>query len=252
MKCAKCGYDYPAKELKCPYCGEPNPLGVKWQEEEDDARKNTLFTKAKIIHSMPMYVADKVMNIILIIPVAFFVIFFLVSLIQLKAEELHETHQQKLASVEKAEELLQNNENEALSVYLHEYEVYGNEKFEKYTERDRLYSEYLDFLTSAMNIRQMDEWGKAETPPQYLVQSIMDESHEILKEDSYRFRDLKYEENREYLRTMQQNVTAYLMGSMDMTEEEIVELTKIESYSEDAKKLTKKIFERKGWDYEEN
>ena len=51
---------------------------------------------------------------------------------------------------------------------------------------------------------------------------------------------------------MQQNVTAYLMGSMDMTEEEIVELTKIESYSEDAKKLTKKIFERKGWDYEEN
>ena len=58
MICKKCGYDYPAKKLKCPYCGEVNPLGEKWKNEENLARKETLLTKARVIHSMPLYVAD--------------------------------------------------------------------------------------------------------------------------------------------------------------------------------------------------
>ena len=54
MKCSKCGYDYPAKETKCPYCGEPNKLGMEWEKEEDETRKETLLTKAKVLHSMPL------------------------------------------------------------------------------------------------------------------------------------------------------------------------------------------------------
>lgn len=79
MICKKCGYDYPAKELKCPYCGEPNPLGEKWRNEENLARKETLLAKAKIIHSMPLYVADKVMNVILLVVVAVTAITILVA-----------------------------------------------------------------------------------------------------------------------------------------------------------------------------
>ena len=44
MKCSKCGYDYPARETKCPYCGEPNKLGMEWEKEEDETRKETLLT----------------------------------------------------------------------------------------------------------------------------------------------------------------------------------------------------------------
>ena len=62
MKCSKCGYDYPAKETKCPYCGEPNKLGMEWEKEEDETRKETLLTKAKVLHSMPLYVANKIMK----------------------------------------------------------------------------------------------------------------------------------------------------------------------------------------------
>lgn len=50
MKCSKCGYDYPARETKCPYCGEPNKLGMEWEKEEDETRKETLLTKAKVLH----------------------------------------------------------------------------------------------------------------------------------------------------------------------------------------------------------
>ncbi len=78
MICKKCGYDYPAKELKCPYCGEVNPLGEKWENEENLARKETMLTKARVIHSMPLYVADKVMNVILLVITAVTALTFLV------------------------------------------------------------------------------------------------------------------------------------------------------------------------------
>lgn len=78
MKCSKCGYDYPARETKCPYCGEPNKLGMEWEKEEDETRKETLLTKAKVLHSMPLYVANKIMNIILLLAVVLLVVLFLV------------------------------------------------------------------------------------------------------------------------------------------------------------------------------
>ena len=102
----KCGYDYPAKELKCPYCGEVNPLGEKWKNEENLARKETLLTKARVIHSMPLYVADKVMNVILLVITAVTALTFLVLAIVFGLEGIHITRQHNQASVQEAEELL--------------------------------------------------------------------------------------------------------------------------------------------------
>ena len=105
MICKKCGYDYPAKELKCPYCGEVNPLGEKWKNEENLARKETLLTKARVIHSMPLYVADKVMNVILLVITAVTALTFLVLAIVFGLEGIHITRQHNQASVQEAEEL---------------------------------------------------------------------------------------------------------------------------------------------------
>ena len=105
MICKKCGYDYPAKELKCPYCGEVNPLGEKWENEENLARKETLLTKARVIHSMPLYVADKVMNVILLVITAVTALTFLVLAIVFGLEGIHITRQHNQASVQEAEEL---------------------------------------------------------------------------------------------------------------------------------------------------
>ena len=102
MICKKCGYDYPAKKLKCPYCGEVNPLGEKWKNEENLARKETLLTKARVIHSMPLYVADKVMNVILLVITAVTALTFLVLAIVFGLEGIHITRQHNQASVQEA------------------------------------------------------------------------------------------------------------------------------------------------------
>ena len=154
MKCSKCGYDYPAKETKCPYCGEPNKLGMEWEKEEDETRKETLLTKAKVLHSMPLYVANKIMNIILLLAVVLLVVLFIVFFILGYVDEKHTEHQKRLASVEAAEEIFRTGDNAALDAYLHEYEVYAEDGYEKYTERVDIYDRYSHFIEDVMDLRE--------------------------------------------------------------------------------------------------
>ena len=155
MKCSKCGYDYPARETKCPYCGEPNKLGMEWEKEEDETRKETLLTKAKVLHSMPLYVANKIMNIILLLAVVLLVVlFFILGYV----DEKHTEHQKRSASVEAAEEIFKTGDNAALDAYLHEYEVYAEDGYEKYTERVDIYDRYSHFIEDVMDLREKSDW----------------------------------------------------------------------------------------------
>lgn len=158
MICKKCGYDYPAKKLKCPYCGEVNPLGEKWKNEENLARKETLLTKARVIHSMPLYVADKVMNVILLVITAVTALTFLVLAIVFGLEGIHITRQHNQASVQEAEELLVAGDYTGLYDYLKSHQVYGQEGFKKYTERVRLYDDDQAFMRDLFRIQEVLDW----------------------------------------------------------------------------------------------
>ena len=78
--------------------------------------------------------------------------------------------------------------------------------------------------------------------------------------DSYRkldaeFKELaqaEYEENKEYYNDMKQDVAAALLGTFGMSEEELSELMGMERDSEKVDELVRRIFEREGWEYEED
>ena len=225
MICKKCGYDYPAKELKCPYCGEPNPLGEKWRNEENLARKEALLAKAKIIHSMPLYVADKVMNVILLVVVAVTAITILVLAIGVGLEDIHITCQRNRASVQEAEELLAAEDYTGLYDYLHSYEVYGQEEFEKYTERVRLYDDDQAFMRDLFRIQEVLDWPAGQQMHPNWVKYVLLDGKDILEmETDFSYRGLEYEENKEYYDDMKQDVAAALLGTLEMTEEELLEL----------------------------
>ena len=209
MKCSKCGYDYPARETKCPYCGEPNKLGMEWEKEEDETRKETLLTKAKVLHSMPLYVANKIMNIILLLAVVLLVVLFLVFFI--------------LGYVD-----------------------------EKYTERVDIYDRYSHFIEDVMDLREKSDWESDKTPRAYEVEDILYYAHEILLQDDYRISEIEFQENQKYFSEIQQNTIATLMGTLEMTEEEVNEFVKCDRYYDEEETFVKIIFERKGWEYEEN
>lgn len=253
MICKKCGYDYPAKELKCPYCGEPNPLGEKWRNEENLTRKETLLAKAKIIHSMPLYVADKVMNVILLVVVAVTAITILVLAIGVGLEDIHITCQRNRASVQEAEELLAAEDYTGLYDYLHSYEVYGQEEFEKYTERVRLYDDDQAFMRDLFRIQEVLDWPAGQQMRSNWVKYVLLDGKDILEmETDFSYRGMEYEENKEYYDDMKQDVAAALLGTLEMTEEELADLMGMERDSEEMDELIRRIFERKGWDYEED
>ena len=55
-----------------------------------------------------------------------------------------------------------------------------------------------------------------------------------------------------YYDDMKQDVAAALLGTLEMTEEELADLMGMERDSEEMDELIRRIFERKGWDYEED
>lgn len=195
MKCSKCGYDYPARETKCPYCGEPNKLGMEWEKEEDETRKETLLTKAKVLHSMPLYVANKIMNIILLLAVVLLVVLFLVFFILGYVDEKHTEHQKRSASVEAAEEIFKTRDNAALDAYLHEYEVYAEDGYEKYTERVDIYDRYSHFIEDVMDFREKSDWESDKTQG-YEVEISYTMRMEILLQDDYRISELNFRKTR--------------------------------------------------------
>ena len=58
-------------------------------------------------------------------------------------------------------------------------------------------------------------------------------------------------ENKEYYDDMKQDVAAALLGTLEMTEEELADLMGMERDSEEMDELIRRIFERR-WDYEED
>ena len=72
------------------------------------------------------------------------------------------------------------------------------------------------------------------------------------KRDGDSYRKLEYEENKEYYNDMKQDVAAALLGTFGMSEEELSELMGMERDSEKVDELIRRIFEREGWEYEED
>ena len=212
-----------------------NPLGEKWKSEENLARKETLLTKARVIHSMPLYVADKVMNVILLVITAVTALTFLVLAIVFGLEGIHITRQHNQASVQEAEELL------------------VAEGFKKYTERVRLYDDYHAFLRDLFQIQQVLDWPTGQQISPNDVKYVLWAGKNILgRETGDSYRKLEYEENKEYYNDMKQDVAAALLGTFGMSEEELSELMGMERDSEKVDELVRRIFEREGWEYEED
>lgn len=251
MKCLKCGYDYPAKDTKCPYCGEPNQLGMRWQQEEEDKRKDTLLTKARVLHSMPLYVVSNILNIILLITVVSFLLCIAYLAIEAAITLKYDEYHKKKASVEQAEQLYAKDDNAALNAYLHDYNIYAEDGYEKYTERVNIYTQYERILERAMEVRELSDWEKNKQPDNYVVRSILENARDLLLQDGYRLYDIQFEENEQYCRSIQQDVTALLMGEFALAEEEVEDLL-LQPYSAELiSKYAKLIYERKGWEYEE-
>ena len=154
---------------------------------------------------------------------------------------------------EKAEELFTAEDYVGLYDYLKSHQVYGQEGFKKYTERVRLYDDYHAFLRDLFQIQQVLDWPAGQQISPNDVKYVLWAGKNILgRETGDSYRKLEYEENKEYYNDMKQDVAAALLGTFGMSEEELSELMGMERDSEKVDELVRRIFEREGWEYEED
>ena len=157
-----------------------------------------------------------------------------------------------LASVEAAEEIFRTGDNAALDAYLHEYEVYAEDGYEKYTERVDIYDRYSHFIEDVMDLREKSDWESDKTPRAYEVEDI------LTMRMKFYFRMIIVSVKLNFRKTRNISVKssrirfATLMGTLEMTEEEVNEFVKCDRYYDEEETFVKMIFERKGWEYEEN
>ena len=119
-------------------------------------------------------------------------------------------------------------------------------------ERVDIYDRYSHFIEDVMDLREKSDWESDKTPRAYEVEDILYYAHEILLQDDYRISEIEFQENQKYFSEIQQNTIATLMGTLEMTEEEVNEFVKCDRYYDEEETFVKMIFERKGWEYEEN
>ena len=71
-------------------------------------------------------------------------------------------------------------------------------------------------------------------------------------QDDYRISEIEFQENQKYFSEIQQNTIATLMGAFEITEKEVQDFVECDHYYDEEGTFVKMIFERKGWEYEEN
>lgn len=108
-------------------------------------------------------------------------------------------------------------------------------------------------MRDLFQIQQVLDWPVGQQISPNDVKYVLWAGKNILeRETGDSYRKLEYEENKEYYNDMKQDVAAALLGTLEMTEEELADLMGMERDSEEMDELIRRIFERKGWDYEED
>ncbi len=74
------------------------------------------------------------------------------------------------------------------------------------------------------------------------MEDILYYAHEILLQDDYRISEIEFQENQKYFSEIQQNTIATLMGTLEMTEEEVNEFVKCDRYYDEEETFVKIIF----------
>lgn len=254
MKCENCGAEYGARELKCPYCGTKNLTGAQWQQEEESARQRIRQEKLSAIRKGPVYVVNRVANVILLVSLALFVLSVVVVAILCKVEEVRDDHKRTQAVYEDAEKLYQEEDFVALDHYLDDHDLYysHDEKYDVLCEAALFYDNKLDFHEEWMGYdRWKDEKEYMEDESEYGSAAYMlERCSDILDEDSYRYK-IDHQENQKFLDELRERATVFLVSEFYYTAEDIECIKQTRSYEDEFEDIVREAYRRKGWTYRE-
>ncbi|MBS6396336.1 MAG: zinc ribbon domain-containing protein [Clostridiales bacterium] len=218
MKCPNCGGEVSVNDLKCPYCGTPNPEGIAFHQEVHKRRRFNQYLKDKTMEQMRLPLAHRILNLSLVI---LFLIVFLLLLVDLGmfliAEDafasfrLPDDYEQQMAQMYEEEQYGE------LDAFMDQYEIEPAD-YPVYTQITLLHNDYADFLSNSMECSEALSQGII--PDKYQINFVIKYTLELLYPDIPAYPDI-YPENQPILNVWQEEALIYLSGVFGISSEEL-------------------------------
>lgn len=227
MKCPHCGGEVSVNDRKCPYCGTDNPEGVAFHDEVHRRRRFNEYLKAKTKEQMMLPLAQRIMNLILL--VLFLILLFLFILylgISLIQENAFSGFMRPKDYDSQLTQMYEEGRYGELNAAMREWDI-PSEDYPEYTQLTILHNSYENFLYHSMNCTQaMDQ---KILPDDYHLEYSILYAQELLCPNIYAYPDI-YPENQQVLKPWQDEIRIYLINMLGFTEEEFSSLYPEDEY----------------------
>lgn len=223
MKCKSCGANFPAREVRCPYCGTPNPKGMRWADRMDEAEREYRQTRDQVKKELPLQVAYRVAGRVrTILAAALRLLLFGVVLWALISDyggKLRNKSQREQLETQMAELYGQERFGELYQL-MGDRELMGQDYY-AYSQMCLIHYDYSEFCQLRMELVQ----GKVrEENLDSAIERILNRAGELLALDISAYPDLAPENQAVYDRYCL-DVTTFLRTMLGLTEEEALSLS---------------------------
>ncbi|MBQ8798787.1 MAG: hypothetical protein IJZ55_04390 [Lachnospiraceae bacterium] len=247
MKCKSCAGNYKTKELICPYCGHVNLLGKLWLAEKSEAEREYEKAREDYKKRVSPYVINRLLSRVLLICGIVLALFVLGLTVVDKGAQAYKAVCRKTNAKEYETMMKQYYENRELGrlyEYMSEKDLFGEEQY-RCSQAALLGYDFERFQGYKLRFLELPEEKKQEDT--YYLKYSITRGLEVYTLDVGNYSE-PIPENEALYEELRREVMAYLVGTLGLTEEEVLPLTK-ESVilSSDAEPLVKLAKERRAW-----
>lgn len=250
MKCKNCGANYRTRELKCPYCGTENVIGRIWLIEREEADRELVQAKRQGGARNVLYVADKVMNRILMVSTTLFVLLIAIAAIVFTAEAYLQKIYKKVNLSSRMEQTMQeyyeNWEFTKLYDYMDKYDLFSQEYY-AYSQVCFMQFDYDMYKNDILTFLCVPDDEKEER--RFLLENAIKFAARTYNVDAGIYSE-QAEENEKIYAYFRQEMEAFWYGMLGMTEEEVAMILDedFSFYGAEYTALVDEILERRAWE----
>lgn len=222
MKCPNCGGEVSVNDIKCPYCGTPNPEGIQFQAEVHRRRSFNGYLRDKIKEQMQMPLMQRILNLSIFFLILLLLIQLLMSLglyLLSEGNVLAGLHRPKDYEEQMAQ-MYESGSYGELYDFMDRYGLEG-EDYSEYMQMCLIHNSYQEFLYHSMNCMEALEQGVV--PDDYHLRYAIESAEDLLNLHIPAYPDV-YPENQDNLEHYCQEVIISLSGMFRLSRKEILTL----------------------------
>lgn len=250
MQCKNCGSHYRMRELACPYCGTENVLGKVWMKQRTDAELAYERERIAAGKRWSPFIYNRAVSRVIVVEVVLFVllILFLAGFFGAK-ETIYSIASNKNSKMafEEIQTLFEEKKYEEMQYCWQEYGDsldYSDPQVKKIKQLSDLVDSHNDYVNSKLEFLCKSDADK-KSDDYMLTYAIRTAYRVYTFEPGYK--EEMQPETQELLDEYKDEVHAFLVGMLRMTEEEFEEMMSLDyiAYSDDTWEQI--VRERNGW-----